>query len=264
MAHNTTLSTSARLLCCLGPPSVVITTYNCLSPKTAAISPLTLIPTAWAYKKWRDANNADSSRRAPLEGLVWTYVLTATLGVATVSALQAAVAFGLATLLYGNGEARSFLIQEAMRSTVVDVSPEILTRRAEVASSFRYMALVCSIFFTTAGLGEELLKFLPIIWARRSGTPEERKPRDRAYLDYAISAALSFGVVEGIGFLHTACVTGKETGAKLALSVVERLGLGSTGHVLMAVLTALRAIRKDYYQDRLSWWQVLGPSVFVQ
>jgi len=262
--HNTSLSLPARLLCYLGPPSIVLG-VSYISPKTGLLAPLAFLPTAWAYKKWREANEVDPSRRAELEPMVWIYALTATAGIAAVSALQAGVGYGLATVLYGNGEGRKMFLQEAMRNTVTDLSPEIIKRRAELATSSRYIAFYVLTCFSAAGLGEEVLKLLPIIYESQRGTPEERKPRHRSYLDYVMASSLAFGVVEVIGFFYSSCVSGKETGAKLALTVVERLALGSSGHVLMAVLSALRATRRDYYDDtHLSWWRVLGPSVFVQ
>ncbi|KAK5172197.1 uncharacterized protein LTR77_003835 [Saxophila tyrrhenica] len=261
--QNTTLSTSARLLCYLGPPSVVLAT-SYISPKTGLLSPLAFVPTAYAYRKWREVNASEPSRRAPLEPLVWTYALMCTAGIAAVSALQAGVGYGLATLFYGNGEGRNLFLEEVMRNTVAGLSPDFITRRAEMASSWRYIGFYSLTCFAAAGLGEEVLKFLPVVYAHRRSPPKEREPRNRAYLDYAMAASLAFGVVEGIGFLYTACERGSESGSKLALTVLERLVLGSCGHILMAVLSALRATRRDYCgETHLSWWKVLGPSVLV-
>jgi hypothetical protein len=51
--------------------------------------------------------------------------------------------------------------------------------------------------FIPAGLVEQTLKYLPIAYARRryGGMEKESKTqhRNRAYIDYALSAALSFG-----------------------------------------------------------------------
>lgn len=52
-----------------------------------------------------------------------------------------------------------------------------------------------------AGLIEETLKYLPITYARRRRTVEQRQKRNRAYIDHALARALSFGAVELIGFL---------------------------------------------------------------
>jgi hypothetical protein len=102
------------------------------------------------------------------------------------------------------------------------------------------------------------------MYARRRGTAADRRHRSRAYLDYAVAGSLAFGVVEAIGFFYSSCVRGEETGGRLALTVCERLLLGSTGHVLMAALSALRATRSDYYAEKkLSWWQIIGPSALI-
>jgi RsiW-degrading membrane proteinase PrsW (M82 family) len=117
--------------------------------------------------------------------------------------------------------------------------------------------------FGMTGLVEETLKYLPVAYARRRGTDAQRKRRDRAYIDYALAGALSFGKYENIGFLYAACKTGHESWAKLCLTVFERVIVGSTGHLLVAALTALRSIRRDYYGEKLSWWGVVGPSVML-
>ena len=44
--------------------------------------------------------------------------------------------------------------------------------------------------FGMSGLVEEMLKYLPIAHARRRGAAEQRKQRDRAYIDYALAGVL--------------------------------------------------------------------------
>jgi hypothetical protein len=111
-----------------------------------------------------------------------------------------------------------------------------------------------------AGLLEETLKYLPIAYARRQGTDAQRKPRNRAYIDYALAGALSFGVVENIAFPYASCEKGNEAWPNLLRTVFERIVIGSTGHLLVACLTALCAIRRDYYGEQLSWLDVVGPA----
>jgi len=262
--QNTSLSPSARLLCFLGPPVIVLTTaYG--SPKTGGLAPLAFLPTVYAYRKWSEANKAAPSRRGKLEPMIWTYFLTGTLGVAAVSLVQMATGYGLATLLFGNDGVKPFMT-EFFRSAINDLSPEELAQRAALASSWRNHAFNALLFFGAAGLFEEALKLLPILYARRRErqTSDAKPQRDRAYLDYVLASSLSFGVIEGIGFLYASCVHGKETGSKLLLTVVERLVLGSSGHMLMAVLSALRATRRDYYGDSsMSWWSVIGPAALI-
>ena len=50
-------------------------------------------------------------------------------------------------------------------------------------------------------------------------------------------------------------------GPDLPCRVFERVIIGGAGHITMAVLTALRAIRRDYYGDQLSFLQIIGPAV---
>jgi hypothetical protein len=260
---RTSISLSARLLCSIGPPTVILAT-SYADTRTGLLSPIAFAPTALAYAKWRQENARDPSRRAEFEPLAWTYAFTATVGVAAVSALQMGVGYGLSTLFYGTGETRSYFLQEIMRSSVADLSVEDIKLRAEIASSWRYTIFTTLCCFGAAGLGEEALKYLPVVYASRRGTPEQRKPRNRTYLDYALASSLGFGLVEGIGFLYSSCVHGEEKGGKLALTIFERFIMGSSGHVLMAVLSALRATRRDYYGGRqVSWLRIIGPSVLI-
>jgi hypothetical protein len=105
---------------------------------------------------------------------------------------------------------------------------------------------------------------LPIVYARRRTTSEKKgKPRDRAYIDYAITGALSFGVIETIGFLSSAIESGNETGLRLAFTIFERVAVGRLAHLSVAALTALRAMRRDYYCDRLSLWEVVEPAALL-
>lgn len=121
-----------------------------------------------------------------------------------------------------------------------------LRKRAGIAWSWKNWMLNGALAFIAAGLGEEILKYLPIAYARQRGIVEETMKRNRAFVDYTLSGALSFALVENIGFLYASVETANETWPRLALSVFERVIIGGTGHITMAVMTALRAIRKDY------------------
>ena len=107
---------------------------------------------------------------------------------------------------------------------------------------------------------EESLIYLSIVYARRRATAEPRKRRDRAYVDYAVAGALGFGVVEAIGFIYPAVESGEQTWPRLMFTFFERV-VDSLGHLSVAALMALRAIRRDCYGDRMGWWAVVGPSV---
>ena len=195
--------------------------------------------------------------------MIWTYVATGTVGLATAALIQIVTCFTASTVFFGAGQTRRDFLNEFMRSTIDGLTADELTRRAELAVSWQNWAFNSLFAFGMAGLVEETLKYLPIAYARRRGTAEHKQRRTRAYIDYALAGALSFGVVENMAFLYASCEKGHETGPKLVLTLFERMAVGSLGHLLVASLTALRAIRRDYYGDRLSWWDVVGPSIIL-
>lgn len=193
--------------------------------------------------------------------MIWTYAATGTVGLAAAGVLQLAACFAASTLLFGTGQTRSDFLKELQRSTIDGLTADDLARRVQLAASWQNWVFNSAFTFGMAGLIEETLKYLPIAYARRRGSPEQRQRRNRAYIDYALAGALSFGVVENIGFLYASCEKGREAWPRLLLTLFERMVVGSLGHLLVASLTALRAIRRDYYGDQLSWWGVVGPSV---
>jgi hypothetical protein len=256
---NTSLSLSARLALYLGPPSVILLT-SLASPKTGLLSPLAFLPTVSAYRAWSSSNTLNPSPRAPIEPLLWTYALAGTCGLLSVSLTQLGICKAVSSLLFFHDPAglKDFWVEFA-RSGVEGLTTGEVLKRAEIAWGWRNGVVNAALTFLAAGLGEEVLKYVPIAYARRRGTAEERKGRKRAYLDYALAGALSFSLIENIGFLYAAVEKGGSWSG-LALSVFERVVVAGTGHITMSVLTALRATRRDYYGDRLSWWEVVGPA----
>ena len=149
---------------------------------------------------------------------------------------------------------------EFARGSVDGLSTDELARRADLAASWQNWVFIGVLSFFGASLVEESLKYLSIVYARRRAAPEGRKRRDRVYVDYAVAGALGFGVVEAIGFIYAAVESGGETWPRLMFTLFERV-VGSLGHLSVAALMALRALRRDYYGDRMSWWAVVAPSV---
>ncbi len=194
--------------------------------------------------------------------MIWTYAAAGTVGLATVLLIQIVTCSVASILLFGSGQTKNDFWTEFQRSTTDGLTVDVLARRAELAASWQNWVFNSLLAFVVAGLGEETLKYLPIAYSRRRGTVEQRQQRNRAYIDYAVAGALSFGIVEHLGFLYAACEQGHEPWPKLMLTVCERM-VGSLGHLLMASLTALRAIRRDYYGDQMSWWAVVGPSIIL-
>lgn len=262
--QNTSLSLSARLICYLGPPSTVLLT-SLASPKAGLLSPLVCLPTAGFYLKWREANKNDPSQRAELEPLVWTYIVQGTIGLAGVLVTQIGICRIASSVVFDSAQMRKDFWREFARSTISGLTPSQLAHRAQLASSWQNWVFVGGLSFIAAGFLEETLKYLPIVYARRrerrTELVEPNRRRSRAYLDYILAGTLSFGSMETLFSLFSACRN--EAGSKLALTLSERLVFGSLGHLLPAALIALRAIRRDYYGDQLSWWSVVGPSVLL-
>ncbi|KAM0796948.1 hypothetical protein BDR22DRAFT_882348 [Usnea florida] len=261
-AQGTSLSLSARLFCYLGPPSVILLTAIA-SPRTALLCPLALLPTAWGFKVWRESNKRISSRRGEVEVMVWTYAATSTIGITVVGLVQMAICSAVSNVIFRTKELRDSFWNEFGRATIDGLTTGQLERRAELAMSWHNWIFISAFTFLAAGFVEESLKYIPIAYARHRGTVEQRKQRNRAYIDYTVTSALSFGLVESIGFLYASCEQGHETWSKLIVTLFERIIVGSLGHLLAASLTALRATRRDYYGDRMSWWAVVGPSMIL-
>jgi RsiW-degrading membrane proteinase PrsW (M82 family) len=195
--------------------------------------------------------------------MLWTFVSAGTLGLTSVALLQMALVKALNPVLFGANKAMAKdFWKEFTRTTIDDLTSSELARRTELASSWQNWAFIFAFSFIGAGVVEEVLKYLPIEYARRRGTAKDRKVQNRAYIDYVMAGALSFSVVEAIGFIYAAGDQGREKWPRMMLILLERIP-GQVGHVAVALLSAVRAIRRDYYGEELSWWRVLGPAVLL-
>ena len=259
---NTSLSRSARLLCYLGPPSAILLTYK-LSPSAGLLSPFAFLPTALLFRQWREANRKNPLCHGELEPMLWTSVGVATIGISIGALLQLGLCKATSSLLFGSGEASKVFWGEFQRNTIDGLTAHELSCRVELAKSWRNWVFNGVFSYVAAGLVEETLKYLPVIYAAHRGTPEGREPRNRAYIDYALAGALGFSLVEGLGFIYASCQADHGGMSIKLLTLFERVVLGTVGHLSYACLTALRATRRDYYGEKLSWWQVIGPSVLL-
>lgn len=138
--------------------------------------------------------------------------------------------------------------------------------------------------FLAAGVVEEVVKFVPVLYARyryRDGRGRGRETEfdggerreggwkgDRRYIDFAIAGTLGFGVVEALGFIYGVCGMEGVGRGMLVLMVLERVA-GQMGHLATGALSAVRATRRDFYDEdgerksgnrKMSWWWVVGPS----
>jgi RsiW-degrading membrane proteinase PrsW (M82 family) len=186
--------------------------------------------------------------------MVWIFASAGTLGITAAAIGQMAICKLASFLIFrSNDDLKKKFWLEFSRTSVEGLSLTELAQRAVLASSWQNWVFNGVLTFLAAGLVEETLKYLPIIWARR-----QKGEGDGAYLDYVMSGALSFGVVEGIGFLYA---QKDVSNSQFALTLLERIVPAQIGHLSMAALTALRATRRDHYGDQLGWWGVVGPSV---
>ena len=195
--------------------------------------------------------------------MVLIYASQGTIGLAATAAVQMLVCYAVSVLLFGLGDTRREFLTEFGRTTVEGLTADELARRARLAVSWQNWIFNGALAFGMAGLIEETLKYLPIAYARRRAKAKGNQQRDRAYIDYALAGAMSFSVIENLGFLYVACQPGHEAWPKLMLTLLERVVVGSTGHILTAALTALRATRRDYQGKRWSWGTVIGPSILL-
>lgn len=191
--------------------------------------------------------------------MLWTGLASATLGLATVSVCQIAVCKAASILLFGSEETRRYFFREFIRNSVEGLSAAEVKERAAMAASWQNWVFNFAFSFVGASLVEESMKYAPVVYAQRRGTPEERRPRDRAYIDYVVAGSLGFSVVEMLGYISMA-YKNNESLPKLALTILERVG-GVAGHLSVACLTALRATKRDYYGADMSWWQIMWPAV---
>jgi RsiW-degrading membrane proteinase PrsW (M82 family) len=274
---STSLSILGRFLYYLGPPVILYFVYS-RSPKVALATPITFIPTAVLYNKWREANITSPSRRGELEPLLWTYVATIIVCL-IISLPQIFMLYVLANMFSLADEEMS----EFMANT----------------SSWRKWAFLATFTFCTAAT-EEGIKYLSIVYARRRNRQRERSVArtekdderrrqtrrfdgDRAYIDYAIACGLGFGIFEAVGYLFGQA---HKSNIDFIRALAERL-IGCVGHVTWILPTALRAIRRDFPPPlppsissasarendngeakrkpsrKMSWFSVIGPGVLM-
>ena len=265
---NTSLSMSARLALYLSPPATVLL-IGAASPNAGLLTPLAFLPSAGLYKAYSVSNTKDPSRHAHLETLVWTTLISATAGVAAAAACQAVTGYTAATALFGNGEIRDYFVREVMRASIDRLSTDDIASRAALAWSWRNIVFNAVFSFVGAALTEETLKYMPVVYCRHSlkKTDRETRQRSRAALDYALAWGLGIGLVEAVGGLYA---ERQSTWPKIALTVFERVVLGSSAHLVTAALSALRSIREDQSSKNTTsrrsfrtFLSIIGPSLIL-
>lgn len=230
------------------------------SPKAAALMPLAFLPTVALYWWWVCANRASPERRGELEPLIWTYLIVGIGGTLALSIAQLSTYFVLVSLTMGPSAGEYWT--EFLRGTVEGLSQEKRQRRFEMASTWQHWVLMFLFSYVMAGGFEELLKYTPVLYARRRD--QQRHTRhDRAYIDYALAGAISLVTVECIGYISDTCASGIQGWVEPIVTLAQRLVAGTLGHVLASLLTSLRAVRSDFYGPPMTWIRIIAPAVVL-
>ncbi|KAL1851655.1 hypothetical protein Daus18300_012464 [Diaporthe australafricana] len=199
------------------------------------------------------------------QALAAIFALTGTLGVAAMTAAQLLSGHLLLLALFGPGGARRYM-REFLRSDASLLTPDQLAARATMARSPRYAIFL--VLFTTlsAGLPEELLKYLPVLWlqgrrrkdkksSQQQGREKQQPLGKRAAVRAATAASLGFALVELVGYALAARGSAADrasyaqasrttaaaiAGPSITIILLERVFVSLPGHIATAILSASR------------------------
>ncbi|WFD19645.1 hypothetical protein MCAP1_001881 [Malassezia caprae] len=258
-AANAATSMTAKMAVALVPviTSVVV---GLGSPKAATLMPLAFLPTVALYCWWVRANRTSPENRGELEPLIWTYLIVGIGGTLALSVAQLSTYFVLVSLTMGPRASEYWT--EFLRGTVEGLSKEQRQRRFEMASSWQHWVLMFLFSYVMAGGFEELLKYMPVLYARRR-VQRQQTLRGGAYIDYALAGAMSIVTVECIGYISDTCASGIQGWVEPIVTLAQRLVAGTLGHVLASLLTSLRAVRSDFYGPPMTWIRIIAPAVVL-
>ena len=258
-SENAALSFSAKAVVVLFPCFVIAFLYMG-SVASVALSPLVFLPTLCMYWVWVCANIAHPERRGKLEHMVWIYLVVSIGGTTILGVAQLLAYLVLVSVIMGDSAPEYWT--EFLRGTVEGMSVEERSRRAELAGTWQNWLLIILFSFIMAGGFEEVLKYLPVTYAKHLDQKLEKR-RDRTYLDFAVAGSLGIATVECIGFLHDTYASGSHEWLAPFVTLAQRLIAGSMGHILVAVLTSFRAIRSDFHGPKRSALWAMAPSMLL-
>lgn len=229
-----------------------------LSPLTAALLPILLLPTVWLFWTW---NASDSGPSADAETMAWLYLASGTIGMIAVTMLESMLSYGFAILLFGS-DTKTYLaewtVQNDDRAHYVDVySTQHSDVRKQMVSSWQYLLFLVVTSYIAIAMVEEGVKYCSLMVVRRY----RAVANEADYITYAMASALGFGTVEGVAFIYQACQS--ESGPIIALYVFQRVFLGTPGHAMTNCLLAINVIRRDLRGQHMSLWQVVRLPVFL-
>ena len=221
-------------------------------------------------------------RATTTKTLIWTYLLTGTLGITLAILLQTIISYLTALLCFGSHATALQYLSECMKqpptdeeaSKDKDESRNKLQRRREMAQNPRYWLFMLGFSLCGAAMVEEGIKYCAIMYAvTRSG--ERNGPAKHDYIAAAVAAGLGFATCENMAFVVSAALAGlkkeKDDGKRSlsTVTVLERVVVGTPGHTMTSVLTGVNMVAAlhDAGQPSMSttslWWQVLLEPVLL-
>ncbi|RYP74222.1 hypothetical protein DL771_003155 [Monosporascus sp. 5C6A] len=199
------------------------------------------------------------NQRTDAETLLWTYVLTGTVGTTIVVIIQWTISYGAAYLLFQSETDGFFEEFGKQEREVAQMDPDALAARSVMARQPRYSVFLAVFAFVVAGVVEESLKYYALQYARHYS----RIAHPKNLFTLAMAAGLGFSTIEGIGFVHAAVQENQPLG-HIVQTVAERVALGPVTHALTAGLISLNVIRRDLRGGRLRFGQVIGNCVLFR
>lgn len=227
---------------------------------------LTLIPSD-TDKSPSDPRPSSQQDEPSAKALATISLLSATAGLAAMTAVQSLTGYLLLIALFGPSGARSYMT-EFLRADISPLTAEQIADRAVMARNPLYAAVFIPLFTAVSvALPEELLKYLPVVWLARQQRPEagrnKRKLDKRAAVRAATAASLGFALVELAAYVHAA--GGVPTGPSVAVTLLERILVSLPGHFATAVLSASRGADPDTASSKdappVSGWRAVLSAV---
>ncbi|KAK8082238.1 hypothetical protein PG996_001019 [Apiospora saccharicola] len=243
------------------PPALTASCTSLALGLTTAAPPPS--PSSSSQKPQASAQAPTQPRGRP-SSIAGTMLFMGTLGSTGVILFQLLSVRAMLTLLFGGAEPAKVYVREFLRSAGgrahldATLSAAEVQTRADMTRDWRY-GLFCALFgVVSAGVPEEILKYLPAAtvrwWRARKAAKAETKSTPRKgeaetaasgemspleFVNYTVAAGIGFAIFENIGVIYGS-LSGGNSAAELLLLLAERTISALPGHVLCAALSGIR------------------------
>ncbi|KAK6083423.1 hypothetical protein SCUP234_03773 [Seiridium cupressi] len=222
-------------------------------PLTTVLLPVLLVPTIGLF--WWN-QSSPIAKQADFQTLIWTYILTGTIGTTLVILVQSLLSYGF-TMIISGSEFEAFFEQFGKNEKdLAEMDYIELASRRQMSRRWEYWAYLVFLSFGLAGLIEEYLKYTALGLARRYGRATKRQD----FLIVTVAAVLGFSTIENIGFVYAA-VQAEQPLGELIMTVMERVVVGPVGHSLPAILIGFNVIQREFDNRPLSLFDILREPV---